>query len=97
MVQSYKYSNRVLTDNRATKFNEFSDEELSGEGFHVAVRVGQEELVHDVWMNHKNHYVVILTIDSGSWEAVEIVGLVNYLDFVREYLNPLVSCYSQQK
>ncbi len=58
--------------------------------------LGDSELPQEIWVGKNGRFVICMTAEAFTYEVVVVDGFRDYLDFVRMYLWPLVSCYSHE-
>ncbi len=97
----YKFSNGRIAEyprNDPNKFSQqlgdISDKSLKGAGFRKSFTLGNPGPDQEIWTNGKNRFVAVVTLDGETFDLVVADGVDDYLDFVRRYLNPLLSAYS---
>jgi hypothetical protein len=49
-----------------------------------------ESWVNEVWYNDDDIYLIVLTIDCCDYRRFRIEGTIEFMNFVRDYLNPMV-------
>jgi len=85
------YGVEVLSDN-------LSGDDLARIGFRQYLFGADDETwVNEVWYNDDEIYLIVLTIEC-DWKYLRfrIEGTIEFMNFVRDYLNPMVEHHRQR-
>lgn len=86
MKHLYKYENGELVE-----FDK--DIEPGDEGYIQIDTYGAEHQCSELW-EKEGHFIVMMNVNDNHADAVHIDGVPNLLNFIRDYLNPLLNLQS---